>query len=256
MISVALVSHNNRKDLERLLPSLLSALKDFKNEILVVDNCSTDGTLSFIKSVCPDAVVTLNRKRRGYGANQNQNIEKARGQFIVLMNPDMVVPEKIFHKLTAFMADHPEAGMATCMICNEDGTCQFLNKREPAVFDLLVRRFLPVRLRGPFRKRLDAYEMRDAGYDRVVDVPFVSGSFMFARTSLIREAGGFDERFFMYFEDVDLCRRVRQKSRAMYCPDVKIIHRWERASHKSIKWTIVFGMSAFKYYYKWGVRLF
>ncbi|MBF0204421.1 MAG: hypothetical protein HQK67_08940 [Desulfamplus sp.] len=98
--------------------------------------------------------------------------------------------------------------------------------------------------------------MRDIGYDNVVDVPFISGSFIFARTSLIKELGGFDERFFMYFEDVDLCRRVSLKARNLYCPDVSVIHRWERASHKNLKWTLVFALSGLKYYNKWGLKLF
>ena len=268
LITIALVSHNNRKDLELLLPSVQTALKGISSEILLVDNCSHDSTASLVEdaysevsiisesSILSEINITVNKKRLGYAANQNQNIAKARGKFIALMNPDMIVPENLFHTLIQFMDQHKDAGIATCRICNEDGSCQYLNKREPALFDLLIRRFLPFRLHGLFKKRLDAYEMRDIGYERVVDVPFVSGSFIFARTSLIKEIGGFDERFFMYFEDVDICRRARKKARALYCPDAQIIHRWERAAHKSFKWTVVFALSGLKYYHKWGFKFF
>ena len=257
LISIALVSHNSKRYLELLLPSLIKSLKGIHSEILLVDNCSIDSTVYYIETHFPYVNVHKNRKPRGYGANQNKNIARAAGKYIALMNPDMIVPPQAFHSLLNFMKAHDEAGIATCNICNPDGTCQYLNKREPAVFDLLARRFLPGFLQPICRNRLDYYEMRDMGYDSVVEVPFISGSFMFARTDLIKAVKGFDERFFMYFEDVDLCRRLREKAISLlYCPDVAIIHRWERAAHKSLKWTFVFSMSGLKYYKKWGLKLF
>lgn len=257
LISVLIVSHNNRNDLQRLLPSLMPALHGISHEILMIDNGSSDDTLAFVSRFYSNVRIVQNSVRMGYGANQNQNIARAQGKYMVLMNPDMEIQDPLlFHKLLDFMAHHPDAGMVTAKVCNPDGTCQFLNKREPALIDLALRRFFPARFHARFKKRLHAYEMRDVGYNRVMDVPFISGSFMFAKTALIRQLGGFDERFFMYFEDVDLTRRLRKKARALYCPDVSIIHRWERASHKSLKWTWVFAVSAMKYYHKWGVKLF
>lgn len=264
LISILLVSHNNQKDLQLLLPSLLFALKGIHAEILLVDNCSTDSTVDFVQRAFPEVVVTRNKKRLGYGANQNQNIARAKGQFILLMNPDMVVPKELFYTMISFMELHQDAGVATCKVCNKDGSCQYLNKREPAILDLFIRRFIPLKLQRILpsgvekilTQRHRLYEMRDTGYDHVVDVPFISGSFVFARASLIKEINGFDERFFMYFEDVDLCRRVRQRGRCLYCPDVSVIHRWERASHKSLRWSLVFALSALKYFHKWGFKLF
>ena len=257
LISIALVSHNSKKDLKLLLPSLIKALQGISSEILLVDNCSIDSTLDYVKSNFLDVNIHQNQTPKGYGANQNKNILRAKGKYIALMNPDMIVPQQAFHRLLNFMKAHDGAGIATCKICNLDGTCQYLNKREPALFDLLARRFMPGFLQPIFQKRLDYYEMRDMGYDRVVEVPFISGSFMFARTDLIKAVKGFDEHFFMYFEDVDLCRRLRENAvPLLYCPDVEIIHRWERAAHKSLKWTLVFCMSGLKYYRKWGFKLF
>ncbi|MBF0469515.1 MAG: glycosyltransferase family 2 protein [Desulfamplus sp.] len=264
LISVLLVSHNNQKDLQLLLPSLKRALKDIPGEILLVDNCSVDSTVEFVQRAFPEILITKNKRRMGYGANQNQNIARAKGKFILLMNPDMVVPENLFHVMVRFMESHKEAAIATCRICNEDGSCQYLNKREPAILDLCVRRFLPPWLKRILPSRLDTiltervnnYEMRETGYDHVIDVPFISGSFIFAKADMIKELNGFDERFFMYFEDVDLCRRVRNKAQCLYCPDASVVHRWERASHKSLKWTSVFVLSGFKYFHKWGFKFF
>ncbi|MBF0259275.1 MAG: glycosyltransferase family 2 protein [Desulfamplus sp.] len=264
LISTLLVSHNNQKDLQLLLPSLKRALKDIPNEILLVDNCSTDSTVKFVQTNFPDIFITINSKQMGYGANQNQNISRARGKFILLMNPDMIVPDNLFNVMVRFMEKHKDAAIATCKICNEDGSCQYLNKREPAILDLCIRRFLPPRLKqilpsklnDMFTERVNYYEMRDIGYDHVVNVPFVSGSFIFAKADTIKALNGFDERFFMYFEDVDLCRRVSCKDHCLYCPDVSVVHRWERASHKSLKWTLVFILSGLKYFHKWGFKFF
>ncbi len=274
LISTLLVSNNNQKDLELLLPSLELALKNlhlqlneiyiekYLSEILLVDNCSSDLTVEFVEKNFPDVVITKNRKKMGYGANQNQNIVKAEGKFILLINPDMVVPPDMFNIMIRFMEQNHYAGIATCKVCNIDGSCQYLNKREPAILDLFIRRFfsprlipvLPNKIESIVKTRLDLYEMRDTGYDKIMDVPFISGSFMFARASVIKQLNGFDERFFMYFEDVDLCRRVRAIARSIYCPDVSVVHRWERASHKSLKWTFIFALSGLKYFHKWGFR--
>ncbi len=306
LISILLVSHNNQKDLETLLPSLDQALKYLSEhrkksgdnsslgEILLVDNCSSDLTVEFVEKNFPDVLITKNKKQIGYGANQNQNIVKAKGDFMLLMNPDMVVPPELLYTMVSFMEQNQDVAISTCKVCNEDGSCQYLNKREPAIVDLFIRRFflttsktstqeinpifqfqqdyqddkkkynysklfytlLPSAINKIITKRLDAYEMKDIGYNKVFDVPFISGSFMFAKSTIIKQLNGFDERFFMYFEDVDLCRRVRGKARLLYCPDVSVIHRWERASHKSFKWTLVFALSGLKYFHKWGFKFF
>ncbi|MBF0201258.1 MAG: glycosyltransferase family 2 protein [Desulfamplus sp.] len=256
MISICLVSHNSRAELELLLPSVNNALKGLSSEILLVDNCCSDQTTPFIEKNYPDVKIIGNLKPAGYGANQNRNIDRAKGTYLAIINPDIIVPFHLFHTMLHFMGEHSDAAMSTCRVCNRDGTSQYLNKRDPALFDLFIRRFLPQRYRGRFQDRLYKYEMRDVGYEKVIDVPFISGCFMFARADVIRNVGGFDDRFFMYFEDADLCRRVRQEgSRILYCPDVSIIHRWERAAHSSLKWSAVFALSALKYYHKWGFKL-
>jgi len=255
-LTISLISHNGKKDLELLLPSLFLALSNIKAEILLIDNCSDDNTVKFIKRNYPQIILRKNKSRLGYGANHNQNLAIAKGQYIVLMNTDMTLtPESLF-LLLKFMDLNSHTGIATPKILNEDGTLQYLNKRYPSLVDLFLRRFLPVQLKQLFEKRLEYYEMRDVGYDSIIDVPFVSGAFMFSRTDLIKAICGFDERFFMYFEDVDLCRRVQKSHKTVYYPDAVVFHRWDRAAHKKLKWTIIFMNSAFQYFTKWGYKIF
>jgi len=144
--------------------------------------------------------------------------------------------------------------MLSPKILNEDGTIQGLNKRYPTVLDLFLRRFVPRNLQGLFKKRLDYYEMRDVGYDIMYDVEFLSGAFMFCRTDLLKSIGGFDPRYFLYFEDVDLCRRIQRTHRTVYFPDVSVTHYWERSAHKNWTYTVHFIKGAQTYFNQWGYR--
>ncbi len=255
-LTISLISHNSKKDLEHLLPSLFLALSNINAEVLLVDNCSDDSTVEYVKRNYPEIFVRKNKSRLGYGANHNQNLAMAKGKYIVLMNADMTLTPESLILLMKFMDNNSDIGIATPKILNEDGTLQYLNKRYPTLIDLFLRRFLPDPLKHLFEKRLKYYEMRDVGYDSIIDVPFVSGAFMFTRTALIKDLCGFDERFFLYFEDVDLCRRVQKTHRTVYYPDAVVTHRWDRAAHKKLKWMIIFMNSAFHYFNKWGYRLF
>jgi len=255
-LTVSLISHNNKKDLELLLPSLFLALSGINAEVLLIDNCSDDSTVDFIRHNYPEIFLRKNKSKLGYGANHNQNLAIAKGRYALLMNSDMILTPESLPLLLKFMDNNSDIGIVTPKILNEDGTLQYLNKRYPTLLDLFLRRFLPAKFKHLFKKRLEYYEMRDVGYDSILDVPFVSGAFMFSKTDVIKAINGFDERFFMYFEDIDLCRRVQKTHGTVYYPDAVVTHRWDRAAHKSLKWTVVFINSAFHYFNKWGYNFY
>jgi GT2 family glycosyltransferase len=154
-----------------------------------------------------------------------------------------------FINLLDFIDKHDDIGIVSPKILNEDGTVQGLNKRYPAITDLFIRRFFP-RYSSQFpivRRRLDYYEMRDIGYDHIYDVPLLSGSFMFCRTDLLKKLRGFNPKYFLYFEDFDLCRRVQETHRTVYNPHASVIHFWERDAHINWVFTYYFMRSAFRY---------
>ncbi|MGD9824404.1 glycosyltransferase family 2 protein [Desulfobacter sp.] len=251
-ITVSIVSHNSKDDLTALMPTLANCLKRLNAEILIVDNRSEDGSVEFLKKAYPQAVVTVNKVRKGYGANHNINLEKARGRYIIFMNADIVLSDQTILQLKDFMDHDHSIGICCPNVLNEDGSLQFLNKRYPTILDLFVRRFQFLFSKRFIQNRSRYYEMRDTGYEKSTDIPFISGCFMFCRTRIIRSVKGFDERFFLYFEDVDLCRKVQKNARTVSCPDAKVIHRWERSAHKNVKWFLVFLESAVRYFNKWG----
>ena len=251
-LSISIVSHNSRKDLELLMPSLKKGLRNLKAEILLVDNNSDDGSAKFIQENYPEVILTKNTKRYGYGTNHNKNLNKVKGKYVVLMNADMIVFPDSLSILVEFMDNNSDVGIASANVLYKDGTLQYLNKQYPSLLDLLLRRFVPNPSKSIFKKRLYYYEMRETGYNNSIDIPFISGCFMFCRTSVIKTVGGFDESYFLYFEDVDLCRKVQKYARTVSCPDAEVIHRWERSAYKEFKWFIVFIKSAIHYFNKWG----
>ena len=255
-ITISLVSHNQRYDLERLLPSLLSAASLVRSEILLIDNRSNDGTKEFIQQNFTRVDVIHNPKKAGYGENHNLNLQRTHGRFFVIMNSDMTVEHNVFTLLYNYMNQHPDVGIVSPKILNEDGTIQGLNKRYPTLLDLFLRRFVPKAIQCFFKERLNYYEMRDVGYNYTCDVPFISGSFMFCRADLLKSLGGFDPKYFLYFEDVDLCRKVQQTHRTMYYPGVSVTHFWKRSAHSNLIYTYYFIKSAFRYFSKWGYRFY
>jgi|TARA_A100001391_G_scaffold204169_1_gene198798 hypothetical protein len=259
-LSVGIVTYNSERVIEQALRSLLDAWpRELDGEVIVYDNCSSDGTVKLVNALAetlPRIRLLTGDSNLGFGGGHNRIMGERVGDVHIFCNPDIVVKQGALTTLCAFLADHPDIGIVCPQVHFGDGRLQALNRRYPNVLDLFLRRFLPQTLHGLFEKRLASYEMRDVGYDHMYDVPFVSGAFMACRTAAIQQAGGFDERYFLYFEDADLSRAVQQLGwRTTYCPDALVIHGWQREAHKNNKAAAIFVQSAFRYFGKWGWKL-
>ncbi len=245
---------NNHQALAVGQLSLLPA-QQVQSEILLVDNSSTDGTAEFVLQF-PEIQVTLNPKKAGYGENHNLNLQKANGLYFVIMNSDMTVTPEVFVRLRDYMDKHTDVGIVSPKVLNTDGTPQGVIKRYPTLLDLFLRRFLPKPLQYLSQRRLDYYEMRDIGYESICDVLFLSGAFMFCQTNLLKSLGGFDPKYFLYFEDVDLCRRVQRTHRTVYYPEVSVTHFWKRSAHNNWVYTYYCLKSPLRYFSRWGYQLY
>jgi GT2 family glycosyltransferase len=148
------------------------------------------------------------------------------------------------------MDQHPDVGLLAPRVHYPDGRLQPLCKLLPHPLELAVRRFLPLLHRSS--GRLARYELHATGYSRVMDVPALSGCFMLMRVETVLRAGLFDERFFLYFEDVDLSRRVGRIARTVFVPHVAIVHDYARGSYRN--WRLLWHhlVSATRYFNKWG----
>ncbi|MDQ5984374.1 MAG: hypothetical protein CSYNP_00069 [Syntrophus sp. SKADARSKE-3] len=195
----------------------------------------------------------------GYGKGHNWCICRSEpSKYSLILNPDVIIPKGVIEALSDYLDRHPDVGMVCPWVLNKDQSLQHLNKRPPNVLDLFLRRFSLDGTAFPFlKKRLDRYEMRDVGYEDIYEVPFMTGAFMFCRTEVLKKVGGFDPRFFLYFEDADLSRRFQREGyKTVYYPYVHITHLWQRESQKNWKMSLVFILSGMKYFRKWGWKLY
>jgi GT2 family glycosyltransferase len=170
----------------------------------------------------------------------------------VVLNPDVHFGCGVLEGLLSFARSRPDVGLVMPKVLNPDGSIQHLCKRLPAPSDLIIRRFLPSVFKSLVGNRLIQYEFRDQDYESVLSVPVLSGCFMMLSRAALSEVGIFDERYFMYMEDVDLCRRMHQRYKTIYFPRVAIYHGYEKGSYRSVRLMMRHIVSALRYFQKWG----
>ena len=192
----------------------------------------------------------------GYGAAHNLVLHGTGADYHLVMNPDVEVATDALALGVRWMDAHPEVGVLSPAVRGPDGRRHYLCKRYPAVLDLFLRGFVPRVLRLPFRRRLDRYEMRDLVDAKpprdVFGVPALSGAFMLVRRAAIDKTGGFDPKFFLYFEDFDWSLRLAQVTTTAYVPSVRIIHYGGDAARKGWRHIEWFVRSMIRFYNKHG----
>ena len=199
-----------------------------------------------------DVVYIFPGKNLGYGAANNIAIRESIHESIpyhLVLNPDIDFESDILLKIEEFMNNNSDIGLLMPKIIYPSGEIQYLCKLIPTPFDLIFRRFVP---KDWTKKRTERFELHMSGYNRIIDVPYLSGCFMFLRTKALEEVGIFDERFFMYPEDIDLSRRIHGVFRTVYFPEVKAVHHHEKASYMMSKMLFVHIKNIIIYFNKWG----
>lgn len=221
------------------------------DKIFLIDN--SPQPLFNAETRLDDAVDYIVRQDNpGYGAGHNIGLRKSialGAAYHLVLNSDLAFDPNVIDALYSFMEMHPRVAHVMPRILDEQGNLQYLCKLVPSPADLLLRRILPKQMR---QRALHDFEMRWSEYDRPMFVPYLSGCFMFLRTDALGQVGLFDERFFMYPEDIDLTRRLAAKFATAYYPRVHVIHRHGAASHKSLRMFILHALNIVKYFNKWG----
>lgn len=223
-LSIIIVSWNSKSDLQRCLGSLALSPSRAAYETIIVDNNSSDGSVEYLRQEHPDVRVIANDTNRGFAPANNQAFAGARGRYLVLLNPDTLVHKGAMDALVEFMDSHPGAGAAGPLLRNEDGTRQLTGVRLPTNWNILVEALFLDRLFAGtrfFGRHKEAYA-DETGFR---EVEYVQGSCMIVRNAIVNDLGGLDERYFMYFEEVDWCKRIRDAGWKVYvCPDAVITH--------------------------------
>ncbi|MBN2412061.1 glycosyltransferase [candidate division KSB1 bacterium] len=233
-LSIIIVSYNVRDFLGQALTSIQKAVQNISHEIFVVDNASSDGTVEYLKKRFPDVTVLANRENLGFGRANNQAIVRSAGEYICLINPDTIVQEDTFSTLISFFEKNQKAGAVGCKILNPDGTLQLACRRSFPTPWVAFTKIAGLAKIFPKSRLFGRYNLTYLDPGKTTQVEAISGSFMLIRRAVIDSVGGFDEHFFMYGEDLDLCYRIREAGREIYyVPETQIVHFKGESSKKS-----------------------
>ncbi len=247
MLTASIVVHNSpAPQLEKALECLL---RSDVLKVYVIDNSPVD-TLRCVEAI--DRRVTYRHvENRGFGAGHNMAIREILhdGGYHIVMNADVCWKGDVVCGLLEYLVSHGDVGMIAPKVFYPDGDLQYSCRMLPTPADLFEKRFLPS---GIIKRRMERYLLAFHNHDEVLNCPYLLGSFLLFRVEALRECGIFDERFFMYPEDIDITRRIHEKWKTIYYPAVSIVHEHAAASRKSFRMFRIHLINMVKYFNKWG----
>lgn len=249
----SIVLYNTDRDiLTRAIDSFLDTSLMAEKKLYLIDNSPND-LLSDIANYHSDIIYISNPSNPGFGASHNIAIIEAinrEADYHFVINPDISVDQDVVFPMIEYMESHKNVGMMMPAILNSDGSRQFLPKLLPSPYSVFMRKFKrPKAIYEPFINR---YELRNVPEDKIYSCPILSGCFTLFRTSVLKELDGYDDRFFMYFEDWDLSRRIHEKYQTIYFPKVWVFHDYESGANHNRRLFKIFLQSAIRYFNKWG----
>ncbi len=257
-VSVLILNYQHPSAVVRCVQALQSQTWIDQIEIVVIDNHSYDdsiGTLRNQLAPFPQIRIIETAENGGFGYGYNTGVQYARGEYVLFNNPDKIPDADAIEKLVQRMEEDANIGILAPKLLHTDGTQRYSIRRYPRVYDILSRRsVLGVVLPG----HLDTYLMKDMDFQKEQLVDWVIGGCFMIRRDFFLELGGFDERFFLFFEDTDLCRRCHKAGKTvLYFPSVEVVDKKNRLSGETF-WDLLLKKtgrihisSAFKYFWKW-----
>lgn len=248
MLTVSIVTYNT--DVDELRECFRSLDSPVVDSIVVIDNSSNDS----IRQLCAATpkVRYIGNKNVGYGRAHNLALRESLAsgqQYHLVLNSDVSFKPAILSEIIAFMDQNPDVGTLQPAVFYPDGRPQYTCRLLPTPLDLMTRRFLPEKWVTGINHR---YLVQEANRDQTLNLPQHQGSFMFMRVDALRNVGIFDERYFLYGEDVDLSRRIHSRYRTLYWPKVSIVHKHREESYYKLKPLTIHMVNLFRYFCKWG----
>ncbi len=260
-VSACIVTYNNVNYIEKAVGTLLDSVKnpDIEFKLFIFDNGSTDGTVELIKekfisdpAYSDRLSLKLSGDNIGFGAAHNLILDvfsSFESDYHCVVNPDVVIEDDIIDTMVSYMerAENKDVVQLSPRICFPDGRDQILGKRYPHFIYLVSSRLRSDEPSWLLRR----YAMLDKGTDKPFEICNATGCFMFFRTEAFKKVGGFDKRYFMYFEDCDITRQMKKLGRVLFFPHAIVYHVWARDSKRNTKLKVIHITSMLKYYLKW-----
>jgi hypothetical protein len=255
-VAVAIINYNTRAALHRCLASLPSTVRGQPLRALVIDNASTDGSAALVRQSFPGIELVPNARNIGFARAVNQAASRTSERYLLVLNADTEISADAIAALYDFMELTPRAGVAGGKLVDEQGRLQHSCRRFYTVTAIVLRR-TPLGQLLPRHAALRHHLMLDWDHDDVRDVDWLQGSCLMLRRTALHEVGGMDGRFFLYFEDVDLCRRLHAAGWGVYyVPQARLVHSYRRGSHGRVISVakVHHALSSLRYFFKWHVR--
>ncbi|MFQ3610289.1 MAG: glycosyltransferase family 2 protein [Fimbriimonadales bacterium] len=255
ILTVQIVNWNAREHLRQALRSILDTPPQVPYEIIVLDNASHDGSVQMIEKEFPEVRLLVSEENLGFSRGHNLIAQGAQGDYLFLLNPDTIVLPGALDLMVEYAERHPDVGIIGPKILNPDGSLQYSCRRFPNPTAALFRN-TPLGKLFPNNRYTRDYLMTDWDHNSEREVDWVSGAALFIRRALYEQLGGFDEQFFMYCEDTDLCYRSWQVGwKVVYYPEAKIVHAIGRSTDLIANRMIrVFHISMYRFYKKHYAR--
>lgn len=229
-LSILIVHTYELKTLRQTLRGIRRAAPQLNLEIIVIDNNPAAGLRDLLKSQFQEVRYIKNDKNLGFGGAMNVGIRASKGEYVLVFNPDIIVQPGSLEELKRFMDDSPDVGIVGPRLMNPDNTLQHSCYRLPTAMLPAYRR-TPLGKLPRGRRAVERYLMTHDDHSQTMDVDALIGAALFTRRSALEKVGLFDERFFLYYEDNDLCRRFWENDyRVVYHPDAQMVHYHKRAS--------------------------
>ncbi len=250
MINASIVLFKNKKsDIEQIIDAFFKFEKS--NFFYLIDN-SPKQELQSLSKLHKNIKYIFNGKNVGYGSGHNIALNESKKNnipFHLIINPDIEMKNNTIEKLYNYMLNNKDVGIVMPKILNANGSIQYLCKKLPNPLDLFLRFFTKPNFMLNYKNK---FILKNTEYNKIMNVPYLSGCFMFLNMQSINSVGMFDERFFMYAEDIDISRRIHKKYKTIFFPFVSVVHHHEKASYKNIKMALIHIYSVIKYFNKWG----
>ena len=254
-LSIVIVNYNVKHYLEQCLCSVYRAIDNLSAEVLVVDNASADGSETYITERFPHITYIYNKENVGFARANNQAIRQAKGEYVLLLNPDTLLPEDTLENALLFMDTHPRAGAAGVKMLTDDGRFLRESKRGYPTLAATFGKLSGLGKLFPRSKSLGGYYCNTLDMDAIHRVEVLAGAFMLLRASALDKSGLLDEDFFMYGEDIDLSCRIEAAGYENYYLPYPILHyKGESTSKNTYRHVRVFCEAMDVFFRKHGER--
>ncbi len=250
-LSCIIVNYKNSEPLKDCLASIYKTVQEIDFEVIIVDNSENDPGLQPLKGLYPKAQFISNSSNVGFAKANNQAAKIAQGNILIFLNPDTIISDQAINSMYRYYRSHTQIGALGPKVLNPDGSLQYSCRRYPTLWTGLFNRYSILSRLFPENRFTSQYLMRDFDHNEIRQVDWLSGCCLMVSKSIFEISRGFDENYFLFNEDVDLCRTIKQAGKEItYFPEATVIHKVSTSNSKTTARVIIQRHLGMMHYFK------